>query len=104
MYYNAYIDTYFEVTKMRIVTATELKKNMSHILKQSWDSKEPVILKRPHGNDMAIIDLAEYESLKETAYLLSHNANVRHLMESLLELSQGKVINKTLDELKKLED
>ncbi len=84
---------------MQIVTATELKRDMKKIFDHSIDRKEPVIVKRPHGHDMAIIDLSEYESLKETAYLLGNPANAAHLSESMQQLKDGKVVTKTLDEL-----
>lgn len=84
---------------MQIVTATELKRNMKEILAESLISKEPIIIKRPHGHDMALIELSEYESLKETAYLLGNEANAAHLMDSLRELKTNKIIKKKFEDL-----
>ncbi len=71
---------------MQIITATELKRDMKQILERSIASKEPIIIKRPHGHDMALISLSEYESLKETAYLLGEKANAEHLAQSIKQL------------------
>ncbi len=84
---------------MQIVTATELKRDMKHILDQSIATKEPVIIKRPHGQDMALIALSEYESLKETAYLLGNKANAQHLAESIQQLDDGRIIKKQFEDL-----
>ena len=43
--------------------------------------------------------LAEYESLKETAYLLGTPANALHLSESMQQINSGKVVIKTSDTL-----
>ena len=39
---------------------------------------------------VVIISQREYDSLKETAYLLSSPANARRLMQSVAELDAGK--------------
>ena len=79
---------------MQIVTATELKSKMREIFNHSSDSHEPIIVKRPHGKNMAIIELEEYESLKETAYLLGNPNNAKHLADSIAELDAGEIIEK----------
>ena len=82
---------------MQIVTATELKSQMKEIFNHSSETHEPVIVKRPHGKNMAIIELEEYESLKETAYLLGNPANATHLATSLAELNAGDTVEKDWD-------
>ncbi len=82
---------------MQIITATQLKRDMKKVFDRSLDNHEAVIIKRPHGQDMAIIGLADYESLKETAYLLGNPANALHLSESIQQINSGKVVVKTLD-------
>ncbi|MEE9451390.1 MAG: type II toxin-antitoxin system Phd/YefM family antitoxin [Gammaproteobacteria bacterium] len=89
---------------MYIITATQLKRDMKNIFEQSVGKQEPVIIKRPHGHDMAIIELSEYESLKETAYLLGNPANVAHLAKSMLQINTGKTVTKTLSALSTEDD
>ena len=83
---------------MQIVTATELKTKMREILNHSSENHEPIVVKRPHGKNMAIIELEEYESLKETAYLLGAPANAKHLAASLAELNAGDTVEKDWDQ------
>jgi len=66
---------------------------------QSADRHEPVIIKRPKGETMILLPLSSYESLKETAYLLSNEANAKHLRASIESLKSGRVLNKNLDDL-----
>lgn len=62
----------------------------------SMENHEPVIIKRPHGNDMILLSLRDYESLKETAYLLGHEANAQHLRRSLEQANAQKIVAKNL--------
>jgi antitoxin YefM len=46
-----------------------------------------------------IVSLAEYQSLKETAYLLRSPANARRLLEAIEELESGGGQARSLDDL-----
>jgi antitoxin YefM len=83
---------------MNIVTFTDLRKNLKHILDTSMGDHEPVIIKRSKGKDMILLSLRDYESLEETAYLLGNKANARHLRNSLQSLKEGRVSQKDLIE------
>ncbi|NDU71185.1 hypothetical protein GWI34_00895 [Actinomadura sp. DSM 109109] len=45
---------------------------------------------RPDGNPVVVSSLREYESLKETAFLLGIPANARHLAASIQSLRGGR--------------
>lgn len=83
---------------MNVVTFTDLRKNLRQVMDASIGNHEPVIIKRPHGKDMILLSLQDYESLAETAYLLGNKANAQHLRRSLQSLKQGKVYQKNLIE------
>jgi len=83
---------------MNIVTFTELRKNLKEVMDTSLGNHEPVIIKRPHGKDMVLLSLRDYESLEETAYLLGNKANAQHLRRSLQDLKQGQFSRKDLIE------
>ena len=78
------------------VTYTELRKNLKKIMDQAADKHEPVIITRPKGETMILLSLSSYESLKETAYLLSNEANAKHLRASIASLKSGQVEGRKL--------
>ncbi len=45
-----------------------------------------------------IIPLDEYNSIKETKYLLSNPNNAKHLLDSIQQLKEGRIIQKELIE------
>jgi antitoxin YefM len=81
---------------MQVVTFTELRKNLKHIIEKSLDCHEPVLIVRPKHEHMVLVSLENYESLAETAYLLGNEANAAHLRKSIKNLKQGNVIKKEL--------
>lgn len=81
---------------MDVVTFSELRSNLKEIMTQSADQHEPVFIKRPRGETMVLISLSDYESLKETVYLLGNEANAQHLRQSMRSLKTGKLLKKNL--------
>jgi len=81
---------------MNVVTFTELRTHLKEILDLSADTHEPVIVQRPKKENMVILSLQDYELLKETAYLLSEDANAAHLRKSIRDLEEGNVVKKKL--------
>ena len=59
---------------------------------------EELIIKRKNNKDLVLIPLDEYNSLKETSYLLS-GKNRDVLLNSIKELEAGKGIEKDLYDL-----
>jgi antitoxin YefM len=83
---------------MQVVTFTELRKNLKHIIEKSIDCHEPVLIVRPKHEHMVLVSLENYESLSETAYLLSNESNAVHLRQSVKNLKKGKIVKKVLFE------
>lgn len=83
---------------MQVVSFTQLRTNLKKILDTTADQFEPTVISRSRGEDMVLISLREYESLKETAYLLGNAANAKHLRKSIASFKKGKVITKKLIE------
>ena len=76
---------------MREYSYSQARQNLSAILNSICDDCEEVMIRRKNGDKIVLIDADEYESLKETAYLLSTKANRDALQKSLQEAEQGKV-------------
>jgi antitoxin YefM len=86
---------------MAIVNQSEFRANMAKLMDQVDDDSKELIITRTGGKKhMVMITLDEYESWKETDYLLSSPANAAMLRESIRELDEGKGIAFTIDELR----
>nr|BFE66405.1 YoeB-YefM toxin-antitoxin system antitoxin YefM [Dactylosporangium thailandense] len=74
---------------MRTVSYSEVRQNLAKVLDQVVDDAEEVVVTRSGREAAVIISLREYESLKETAYLMASPANARRLNEAIEELRTG---------------
>ena len=74
---------------MRTVTYSDVRQNLAKVLDQVVDDAEEVVVTRSGREAAVIISLREYESLKETAYLMASPANARRLNEAIEELRNG---------------
>ena len=74
---------------MKVVNYTDLRLNLKKWLDLVVDDVEELIIKRKNNKDLVLISLEEYNSLKETSYLLS-GKNRDILMKSLEESKKGK--------------
>lgn len=59
------------------------------MLNSVTDDREEVVITRAGHEPVVIVSLEDYESLKETAYLLRSPANARRLLASIDELESG---------------
>lgn len=76
--------------KMKEYSYTQVRQNLSSILNSVCDDSEEVFITRKNGDRMVVLSADEYESLKETSYLLSTKANRKEIFDSLLEAENGK--------------
>jgi antitoxin YefM len=81
---------------MQVANFSKLRNNLKEIMTTSMENHEPVIIRRPHGNDMILLSLRDYEALKETVYLLGNEANAKHLRRSLDNVSAGQIVARKL--------
>ncbi|MET7567617.1 type II toxin-antitoxin system prevent-host-death family antitoxin [Streptomyces sp. NPDC005492] len=58
-------------------------------VRQRRADREEVVITRAGHDPVVIVSLEDYESLKETAYLLRSPANARRLLASIDELENG---------------
>lgn len=82
---------------METVNYTDFRSNLKYWFDKVIDDVSDIIIKRKSGKDLVLISLDEYNSLKETTYLLTgENRDV--LLNSIKELEAGKSIEKDLIE------
>ncbi|MGY0426812.1 MAG: type II toxin-antitoxin system Phd/YefM family antitoxin [Polaribacter sp.] len=83
---------------METVNYTDFRSNLKHWFdKVINDVSDIIIIKRKSGKDLVLISLDEYNSLKETTYLLT-GKNRDILLNSIKELEAGKGIEEKLIE------
>ncbi len=80
---------------MEIINYSELRSNLTYWLNKVIDDMSELVIKRKGQKDVVLISLEEYNSLKETTYLLS-GKNRDVLLQSINELEQGNIIEKDL--------
>ena len=84
---------------MQVVNFTEARNNLKSIFDDVYHNYEDVIVNRKNGENVVIISLDKYNSMNETEYLMKSPANRKHLLKSLQQLEEGKVLTKDFSEL-----
>ncbi len=69
---------------------TELRRNLAEHLDRVESDRVELVVSRRNREDLAIIPLAELESLRETMHLLGTPANAARLMEAVSQLDAGR--------------
>jgi antitoxin YefM len=81
---------------MNAVTLADAKENLEQLVEQVLADAEPAILCTEKGEKVVLVSLDEFNSWKETIYLLGNPANAAHLRESIAEARAGKLAEKSL--------
>lgn len=82
---------------MKTATVTEFRARAKEYLQEIEEDQDILILSRPKKrNGFVVLTMEEYESLKETAYLMSSPANALRLMKGMKEVEEGKIAVKSL--------
>ncbi|WP_306203891.1 type II toxin-antitoxin system Phd/YefM family antitoxin [Actinoplanes sp. RD1] len=84
---------------MKVVSFTEARQNFARTLDAVIDDAEETVIHRSGHEPVVIISLAEWNSIKETEYLLSNPANAARLREALAQAERGDLVEHGLDDL-----
>lgn len=74
---------------MRTMNYTESRKRYAEILDSVTEDRDPVIITRSGHESVVMVSLDDYESLRETAYLMRSPANARRILDAMEELNAG---------------
>ncbi|HEY8718893.1 type II toxin-antitoxin system prevent-host-death family antitoxin [Pengzhenrongella sp.] len=74
---------------MKTRTYSQTRAHFAQTLDAVTADREEVIITRAGHEPVVIVSLADYESLKETAYLLQNPANARRLLRAIERLEAG---------------
>ena len=74
---------------MRTMTYTESRARYAETLTAVVEDREEVVITRAWHEPVVIVSLDDYQSLKETAYLLRSPENARRLLSAIDRLESG---------------
>ena len=75
---------------MKTMSYTESRAHYAEMLDSVTNDREEVIVTRVGHELVVVVSLEDYQSLKETAYLMRSPANARRLHESMQRLEAGR--------------
>ena len=74
---------------MRTLSYSESRARYAETLNAVVDDREEVVITRAGRESVVMVSLEDYESLKESAYLLRSPENARRLVASIERLESG---------------
>lgn len=74
---------------MRTMSYTESRARYAEVLDGVVNDREEVVITRSGHEPVVIVSLADYESLRETAYLMRSPTNARRLLDAMERLEAG---------------
>jgi antitoxin YefM len=83
---------------MRTMTYSESRAKYAETLNAVVDDREEVVITRAGREPVVIVSLDDYQSLKESAYLLRSPENARRLLASIGRLEGGEGVERDLAE------
>jgi len=81
---------------MQVISLTEARNNLKDVFDSVYINHEEVVIHRKGRENVVVISMDEYNSMKETNYLLSSPKNKERLLSSLKHAREGKVFEKEL--------
>jgi antitoxin YefM len=83
---------------MKAISFAQAQAELAKTFDTVIDDHEETVVTREDRESVVIMPLDEYESLMETAYLMSSPTNARRLLASIEELESGKGVVRDLVE------
>lgn len=76
---------------MRTINFSEARSSLKAVCDRVVKDADVTIITRRDAEDVVVMSLAEWNSWRETEYLLASPANARHLHEAIARLDAGSV-------------
>jgi antitoxin YefM len=83
---------------METVSYSEFRSNLAKEMDKVNEDHKPLLVTRQNAKPVVIISLEDFHSYEETSYLLASPKNAERLNQSILEISQGKSIEREMIE------
>lgn len=81
---------------MKTMSYTESRARYAEVLDAVTNDREEVVITRAGHEPVVIVSLADFESLRETAYLMRSPANARRLLDAMERLESGAGVERDL--------
>jgi antitoxin YefM len=81
---------------MQAVTLKEAKRTLPQLIEQVLADAEARIVVTDKGEQVVLMPLDEFNSWKETLYLLANPANAAHLRRSIAQAESGQAAQREL--------
>ena len=81
---------------MNATTYSDLRQNLKTYMDKVVLDSDPLIITRKNNENVVLMSVSEYNSLVETNYLLSNEANAEHLKKSIAQHKAGKITSRAL--------
>jgi antitoxin YefM len=75
---------------MKTMSYTESRAHYAEVLDSVVNDREEVVITRAGHEPVVLMSLADFESLRETAYLMRSPANARRLLDAMERLEAGR--------------
>ena len=76
---------------MNAVNYSDLRRNLKSYMDRVYGDRETLIVTRKNNENVVLMSLDEYNSLVETEYLLSSEANATRIARSMKNAREGKL-------------
>jgi antitoxin YefM len=74
---------------MRTMSYTESRARYAEVLDSVVEDREEIVITRAGHEPVVIVSLADFESLRERAYLMRSPTNARRLLDAMERLEAG---------------
>ena len=74
---------------MKTMSYSQSRAHYAEVLDAVVDDREEIVITRAGKQPVVIVSLDDYQSMKETAYLMRSPENARRLRESIDRLERG---------------
>ncbi|GEP39992.1 antitoxin YefM [Nocardioides psychrotolerans] len=74
---------------MKTMSYTESRARYAQVLDDVVNDREEVVITRAGHESVVIVSLEDFESLRETAYLMRSPTNARRLLDAMERLEAG---------------
>lgn len=83
---------------MDVVTYSDARANLKKVMDRVVADKSEVIVTRQKAEAVVMVSLSEWNSMRETAHLMSSPRNAKRLLESIAQMDAGEGVERDLIE------